>query len=82
MSKSVWHRTASPIGPLFIFDPIAEVLRDDMELSLGDVQENGSVNIDNMSPTELQAIKKSKTGRGFRPGTSYEDMVTTVKEIV
>lgn len=77
MSKTVVDRKCLPLGDLFVFDPIAEVLRNGSAKPIDE-----KISIDKMGPGELEEIKRDKTGRGFKPGTSYEDMVGAVKSLI
>ena len=74
MTRSVFHRMCVPISDWFIFDKVAEVLRSESAAADDDID------FENASPAVLQAFVKAKRGRGFRPGTSYEDMLKKARE--
>jgi len=76
LTRLTHRRDCNPISEMYIFDESANSLRGHSE------QQDASeiVDIDAMSVSELQSAMKSITGKGFRAGTTKEQMVEAVRE--
>lgn len=87
MSKTVFHRECEPLMPMVVLDPSAEVLRGKKKKKKKKTQREETTNIEKqtdiekMSASELQSLKKSITGKGFSVGTSREDMVKELRKL-
>ncbi len=85
LQRNVTRRRVAPISDLFYFQHEEDAsITDEFAVErepTRPAQDDDLPDLGGMNPAELQKLKKQTTGRGFRPGTSADDMRENLREI-
>lgn len=75
LTKTVYDRKCAPIGDLIVFHETGEQLR-----KIFVDGRNGNLELDEMSPADLQSTMKKLRGSGFTVGTTKPKMIRSIRK--